>query len=308
MLPIEKVLELDKQLQLPLCDVVNKFIKARKIGQIYHYTSSVGLYNILTKRKLWFTRWDCLNDYSENKIIHDLIAEGLEAFSDYPDFVTCISNINDLQRKWKDESDAFRTDSNLFIASFSLNGDALNLWTYYTKSAQSDGYSIGFKYDDIFCENGLDIIISEVIYDPVHQKRIVAKILESFLAIFNNLGKNDTTRIDRYMIMGRRFEYYISEISCFFKHPAFFAEEEVRAVVRMHKDSIDHIELPLQVRPNGGMLVPYTELEFKNEQVASVTISPTLVDKPVFPGLQVLRNELGMNFEIRRSQIPFRSM
>lgn len=222
--------------------------------------------------------------------------------------MACFSKINDLQRKWKNESEELRADSNLFIASFSLNKDALNLWTYYTKSSHSDGYCIGFNYNGIFCENGLDIITSEVIYDPIRQKRIIASLLKSFLSIFNNLGKHETTKIDRYMIMGRRFEYYISEISCFFKHPAFYAEEEFRAVVRMHKNSKKHIELPLKVRQNGGMLVPYTELEFKKEHVASVTISPTLIDKPVLPGLHVLRSELGMNFEIHRSQIPFRAM
>lgn len=307
-LPIEEVLRLDKQLQMPLCNIVNKFIEKRNIEQVYHYTSSVGLHSILTNQKLWFSRWDCLNDYSENKYIHDLIAEGLEAFSDYPDFVACFSEINDLQRKWKNESEELRADSNLFIASFSLNKDALNLWTYYTKSSHSDGYCIGFNYNGIFCENGLDIITSEVIYDPIRQKRIIASLLKSFLSIFNNLGKHEDTKIDRYMILGRRFEYYISEISCFFKHPAFYAEEEFRAVVRMHKNSKKHIELPLKVRQNGGMLVPYTELEFKKEHVASVTISPTLIDKPVLPGLHVLRSELGMNFEIHRSQIPFRAM
>lgn len=307
-LPIEEVVQLDNQLQLPLCNIVNKFIEERKIEQVYHYTSSVGLHSILTNQKLWFTRWDCLNDYSENKYIHDLIAEGLKAFSDYPDFVASLSEINDLTRKWKDESRFLREADNLFIASFSLNNDALNLWTYYTKSAQADGYCVGFKYSDIFCEDGLDIITSEVIYDPILQKRIIASLLESFLAIYNNLGKNETFKIDRYMIMGRRFEYYISEISCFFKHPAFYAEEEFRAVVRMHKNSEKHLELPLNVRQNGGMLVPYTELGFKKEHVASVTISPTLIDKPVLPGLHVLRSELGMNFEIHRSQIPFRAM
>lgn len=213
-----------------------------------------------------------------------------------------------MQRKWKEESGFLRADDNLFIASFSLNNDALNLWTYYTKSAHSDGYCIGFKNDGIFCEKGLDIITSEVIYDPILQKRIIASMLESFLAIYNNLGKNETTNIDRYSIMGRRFEYYISEISCFFKQPAFYAEEEFRAVVRMHQNSEKHIELPLKVRQNGGMLVPYTELEFKKEHVASVTISPTLIDKPVLHGLHVLRRELGMNFEIHRSQIPFRAI
>lgn len=307
-LPIEEVLQLDKQLQKPLCNIVNKFIEKRKIEQVYHYTSSVGLHSILTNQKLWFTRWDCLNDYSENKYIHDLIAEGLEDFSDYPDFVSCFSQINDLQRKWKDESENLRADSNLFIASFSLNKDALNLWTYYTKSSHSDGYCIGFKYDGVFCEDGLDIITSEVIYDPVLQKRIIANMLESFLAIYNNLGKNEDTSRDRYMIMGRRFEYYVSEISCFFKHPAFHAEEEFRAVVRMHKNSENHIDLPLNVRQNGGMLVPYTELELKKEHVTSVTISPTLKDKPVLPGLHVLRSELGMNFEILLSRIPFRAI
>lgn len=33
--------------------------------------------------------------------------------------------------------------------------------------------------------------------------------------MYNNLGKNEDTSRDRYMIMGHRFEYYISEISCF---------------------------------------------------------------------------------------------
>lgn len=182
------------------------------------------------------------------------------------------------------------------------------MWTYYTKSAQADGYCVGFKCSDIFCEDGLAIITSEVIYDPIIQKRIIASLLESFLSLYNNLGKNETTTIDRYMILGHRFEYYISEISCFFKHPAFHAEEEFRAVVRMHNNSKHHIELPLLVRQNGGMLVPYTELSFKKEHVASVTISPTLTDKPVLPGLQVLRSKLGMKFEILRSKIPFRAI
>lgn len=307
-LPIEEVKRRDKELQEPLKEIVNGFIRDREIEQVYHYTSSMGLHSILTHRKLWFTRWDCLNDYTENKYIHDLIEEGLKAFSDHPDFVSCFLNINNGQRKWKEESEHYKADQNLFIASFSLNQDALNLWTYYTKSAHADGYCIGFKHDSIFTQEGLDIITSEVIYDPDRQRSIIATMLNRYLALYDNFGKNEDTKRYRNRRMGSLYRYYVPRISCFLKHPAFYAEEEFRAVLWMYNDSEKHKELPLEVRQNGGIWVPYTELEFEKEDVASVTISPTLKDKPALAGLYVLRNKLGMNFEIRESQLPFRAM
>lgn len=307
-LPIEEV---QKRVNLScdaLCDIVNKFIEEElDISEVFHYTSAAGLYDILNEKKLWFTRWDCLNDYSENKYIHDIIEEGLAEYKSVPEFVDCIKQTNDLLRKCKEDSSLLSLENNLYIASFSLNGDALNMWTYYTKSVQSDGYCIGLDYGKLFSEAGLDIIVAKVVYDVDAQKNIVSELLRHLFDLFNDLGRNLDAVLDRGKVMGQSFENVVSDIGCFFKHPAFKAEEELRAVVRV-KCSEKGIELPEKVRKSGGMLVPYTELGFKEEHVKSVTISPTLKNKAVLPGLYALRDNCGMKFQIRWSKIPFRAM
>lgn len=100
-LPIEDVLNRANLSRQALCDIVNKFIEKRDIEEVFHYTSASGLYGILTKNKLWFTRWDCLNDYSENKYIHNLIGQGLTEYESATEFVEYIKQINDLQKNGK---------------------------------------------------------------------------------------------------------------------------------------------------------------------------------------------------------------
>ena len=306
-LPIEEVIKRANMSRRELCDIVNQFIEKKDYSEIFHYTSASGLLSILDNKCLRFTRWDSLNDYTENKYIHNLIDKGLDAYVEDSDFLSCMRQINEQNLKWKANPTKTRLENNLFIASFSFNGDALNLWTYYTKSAQSDGYCIGFKYGEVFCEPGLDIIMSAVVYDPHQQNAIISKILSLFNTMFHDLEKNDDTRRDLFTIMASTFEYIISDIGCFFKHPSFRVEEEIRAVVRVH-DSKEHLKLPINIRQNRGMLIPYTELEFKKEHVTSVTVSPTLHEVSVLPGLYAMKQKLGMKFRILRSEIPLRSM
>ena len=47
---------------------------------LYHYTSPDGLEKILNKHRLWFTRYDCLNDYSERKYLLNVYASVCEKF------------------------------------------------------------------------------------------------------------------------------------------------------------------------------------------------------------------------------------
>lgn len=204
-----------------LCDIVNQFIKKKDFSEIFHYTSASGLLSILDSKRLRFTRWDSLNDYTENKYIHNLINKGLDIYASDPDFLSCMRQINDQNLKWKETPTKTRLENNLFIASFSLNGDAVNLWTYYTKSSRADGYCIGFKYGEVFCEQGLDIIMSAVVYEPHQQNAIILRILSLFNALFHDLEKNADTRRERFSIMASTFEYIISDIGCFLSILAF---------------------------------------------------------------------------------------
>lgn len=298
---IETVLQKANLSQRELADIVNGFIKNVDPPIVYHYTSAAGLLGILTNKKLWFTRWDSLNDTSENLIVHDCIEEALNKYTQEPQFFEYVKEINNIQRASKQEG---FIDRNLYLASFSANADSLSMWNCYSKDTRGDGYCIGFDNPKLFRD--YPVIISKVIYDKCEQMKVIYKVLERLHQIYDCFIKNKDTSPDTYKVVAESFEFVFEEISIFFKHSAFKGEEEVRASIRK-RDEVETLKsIAPQIRENGAMLIPYLEMPFDKESVQSVTVSPTLANKPVYPGLLALKMKLGMGFDILQSEIPYR--
>ena len=300
-LTIETVLQNANLSRQELANIVNGVIQNIDPPIIYHYTSAAGLLGILTNSKLWFTRWDSLNDTSENLIVHDCINEALDKYTQEPQFVKYIREINNNQRKFKKEG---YIDSDLYLASFSANSDSLTMWNCYSKDTRGDGYCIGFDNPKLFQD--YPVIISKVIYDKDEQMTVVYDVLERLHQIYDCFIKNKDTSPDTYKVVAKSFEFVFEEISIFFKHSAFKDEKEVRASIRK-RDEVETLKsIVPQIRENGAMLIPYLEMPFDKALVKSVTISPTLADRPVRPGLLALKSKLGMGFNILKSEIPYR--
>jgi hypothetical protein len=81
-------------------------------GNLYHYTSSIGLLGILNTQKIWATEASHLNDSQEIKYGINLVTEKLESFLGNETWISevikeTISRIN-----------GFRSESNIFVACF----------------------------------------------------------------------------------------------------------------------------------------------------------------------------------------------
>lgn len=291
-----------------ILEYIPSFISERPNQPIYHYTSAQGLAGILQSQRIWFTRWDCLNDSSEYLQIHDIINNCIKKYRHSHNFYRTIYEWNELNRTEKQKM--FYDDENhdLYIASFSESNDALNMWTYYTKSNKSDGYCIGFKPERLFSDKNVDLSIHKVFYDSCEKSEIISKIIDK-LYNFYCLAKNQQDTEPAF------YQFYISNyinvacayIGCFFKHSAFSVENEIRAALFFRKNE-SNTPLEKKTRISQGVIIPYTELLFQKEDIESVTISPTLPRHEAESGLSFLQQQLGYNFTIKHSTIPFRNI
>lgn len=287
---------------------VDGIFQSKDIHEIYHYTSAAGLQGILKRKIIWLTRWDCLNDFTEYRYIHEIIDRCLNNFRSDAEFCALVSDLNEHERSCKQKAHFIESRYALYVASFSSNKDALNLWTYYTKSSHNDGYCLGLDYKSIFTDSGYDVTVADIIYDQEEQDRHITNILTQFHDFFISLGKNNDTKLDRKRLMMTYFREVFWDIGLYFKHPAFSIEEEVRAVIRLHNNSNKHEKLGVKVRQSNGLFIPYVEMPVKKTDIKRIGISPTLKDSPAKGGVSSLVKECDLSCDIYESDIPLRNI
>ena len=121
---------------------------------VYHYTSPSGLLGIVDNgedsknAKLWFTRWDSLNDKNERYDIQEVLKEykelkGNDIREEFQDAIQEL--INTEVTKWdlppilwnndKNPSIDEPDPENIYVCSFSTDRDSLPMWNYYSKSS-----------------------------------------------------------------------------------------------------------------------------------------------------------------------------
>jgi hypothetical protein len=284
--------------------IINSLI-TKNSSPLYHYTSAAGIISILKSSELWFTKWNCLNDASEYKIVHSLIENCLSEFADDNDFVDLIRNYNSFELSTKNNGEIWNTEHNIFIASFSSAQDRLNMWNYYTKSAESDGYSI--QFDNIAFQANKEhysITVSSVIYDEIQQKELVKSLLHELYDSYQNKDLSQKGVDDRDMIMAHLYDLVVSNIGYLLKHAAFKDEEEVRALLYLEKDS----ENIIQYRASNGTIIPYIAVNFDKNSISEIMLSPSLANKNAIMGLRDFKNNQKCDFRISQSNIPFRNM
>lgn len=298
---VDKFLDIIKEIQ--------NFISEKPTCPIFHYTSAAGLSGILKTQTIFFTRWDFLNDSSENLHIHEIIEKCIEKFSADKKFYTLIKTINSQIREHKlgkslDEHARLFT---LYIASFSSNKDALNMWTYYTKSDSSDGYCLEFTSDSLFKKHSDAVTIREVVYAPDKKKKIVNDLLSKAYNFYSELKSDPKNAHNVEQYIKAYIKYTADYVGCFFKNSAFAVEKEIRAALFLHTD-IEKSDIKPEHRISRGLIIPYAALPFEKNDVKSARISPTLPFREAHSGLMALQQILKYNFPIYPSKIPFRNI
>lgn len=268
---------------------------------ICHYTSASALKSILENQKLRFTRWNFLNDESETLHIHEIVESCMKKKMYSKKFKELILSINDLIQKLRND-ETYLGRENYYILSFSSDPDSLPMWSYYTKSKQSDGYNIDIDANILIpFFNGysdVETMLIKLIYKTDEKKRIIDQLLDNLHEMYVKLGDSPEKGDD----VLRCFEFSIDMISKYFKHEAFEYENEYRIIAKAPAESEKVVE-------KNGVFVPYIELDFPKECIKCINISPTLSKRNPHIGIKtLLRNNGYEKCGILHSTIPFRNI
>lgn len=224
-------------------------------GSLYHYTSSVkAIQNILTNGEFWMSKSSVMNDFSE-------ISYGINLARSIIKQEAIQHNYLDMIIKKIDQAIAEKIFGDVYILSFSENGNSRLLWDSYARKSGynvevdsifiSDLFSnarlqkhvfnnVSNKYDlldagmrkvDISSEKtkyvkpgiSLQYFANKVLYDQKQQEKIISDIIHFIL---NLKGTSREKYIDFILT---RFLDFIP----FFKDPSLSDEEEYRFIIRI---------------------------------------------------------------------------
>lgn len=291
-----------EQNRLNLLGKVDRHFADKLKFPLFHYTRAVSLCSILSNKELWFTKWNSLNDPTELKIIHDIIARHLQGYDKESEFYRMIDTYNSVERYSK-RADVTKwyNEHNVFISSFSTKGDALDMWSCYTGASQDDGYAIAIS--DLVGLRSVDYYIQwiPVIYDKKEQEDLIECLIRDLYDVYIDPELSREDEYDRNLIMSYLFDDVARCVGAAFKHSAYEDEAEVRAVLHLiNKNCIKH-------RASGGIIVPYVPVKIDASKIESVRISPALRYRDAISGLKSLRYDLNLSFKIEQSEIPYRN-
>ncbi len=262
---------------------------------IYHYTSPSGLKGILDEQpSLYFTRYDCLNDFTEGKIVpriyKSVLANYQSEHTDARDFCQMIQNVEPSNTTYiplsgnipgshkNDETNSCyvnRIECTPYICCFSMEPDSLPMWTYYSKERMYEGYNIEIFKDRIFDYKYLFRHFPVIYNSQVQEKRIHDLTDQEYI----NFSKYD----NNIELIRLRLSNYLLELSLQFKNCAFEHEKEYRYILFMPDDlpkqSLDYAIkmedwLKVKYRVGNGIFIPYVEVPINAESIVKITVGP----------------------------------
>ena len=304
------------------------------VATVYHYTSPEGLLGIFPDKedpKLWFTKYDSLNDTSERT---NLI-EYLRLYCDRkvsesklsPIFASTIKSLElsdyqlitlpgkgpiELEHNGviEEYTDTRYVPCDTFLCCFSRHPDLLPMWNYYSKSQHYEGYSVGFLSNyferSMSFEKGYSIELKRVLYVCSEKD----KLLDAIILPFNDLFTEQTS--DREDIK-RIIQGKINELQFVFKDECFRHEEEIRAILRIPREHICSADqnksnnFAVKYRNSHGYIVPYIEYKVAKIAVNGITVAPLLQSDLAIKNLHELMQQRGCgNIWIEPSVVPIR--
>ncbi|WAC42242.1 DUF2971 domain-containing protein [Pedobacter sp. SL55] len=254
--------------------------KVRLPEYLYQYTSSQGLMGVLECKKLWATHANYLNDKSELyyaiNLTKQCIKEEVQIFDE------------EAQRYLIDflgyQIGDYPGLNDVFVTSFSENGDLLSQWRGY--GANGCGFSIGFKsylIDLTPTETERDYFICKVVYNPATQKELIKKNLHDFFLIVLRDGGKSLHEVKKYIdeIYDNSYMDFLNSIIIdllTMKNPVFSEEAEWRLVAlkpsAYFEKCYDNIKFRIDARKSIDNIIPYIEIDYLPKLEGLLTDSP----------------------------------
>ena len=266
---------------------------------IYHHTTTEGLIGILTRRKIWATDIEFLNDYEELlvgiKELGRVAKVNKEKMNGNNPYEKSLFDFYDIYEKnLRKNISSIR----IFIASFTKTRDNLRQWMAYGRPNSS--YSIAFKgnmLNDVekIRSDGLKYCQKDVDYelDTLLSRSLDATFLKEKISEGNPLDE----------VLKRVFNDGMFGC-CSVKRKEFSDENESRLIFQAKVDSTACLNSSF--RNWGGIIVPYIEVPICIESIDEIIIGPNVNKFLAEKGLNNLLKSNGINPKISHSDCTLR--
>ena len=301
---------------------------------VFRYSSPDVFYKTLSKMSLRFTRGDCFNDYEDGEVVNELyldcLSELIQEGEIDKDFFVAAAMTEVKHLVWLVGEDiATQIECKPFICCFSKEKDSLQMWQYYSKGGNFEGYNIGFRLNKLLNVNSSFVEMGAVVYDEETQKRsIKLAISTSFKDYHENFLLKEAQKIEMSQEQLLHYELGVlrsrlAKLSCFFKRPCFSGEKEIRVVIKVpieekyrdstwsgKKDQEKNVEIKYRIQQ--ALMIPYIELPINPRSVECVTIGPITSSKNIALEKnadvvnEFVTGRLGRSIPVLSSSIPVR--
>jgi hypothetical protein len=277
-----------------IAGLIGRLTPRRKPKTLFHYTSAAGLLGIIQSKTIWSTNIRYLNDTKE----YGLALETTQAVLEHRmkrarrDFERALIKVMIEGLEPAEGVD-------IFVSSFSQQGDQLSQWRGYCPSG--GGYSIGFKTDLLIksTEGNKLQFLASCVYDEIKQSELIEEVIAEVARFGYQFDSEHPDQQDRlFREAFKLFERLVPLLGPVIKHRTFDEESEWRLI--SPAESLG--PMTPELRPGRSMLVPYIEHRLASDDerldLAEIIVGPTphpeLAKKSVFVG------------NISESEIPYR--
>jgi hypothetical protein len=269
---------------------------------LYHYTSLKVLEKITRNGEIWASDIEFLNDSDEYVHAKEFIKHELETR------VAKNEKLRSIVHSYVGQIYHELDHLDLYVASFSTDGDSLPQWRGYCPNGQ--GVAIGFL-PGALTSGGLDLAegenqsIDRKLLKCVYTSKEKIKLLDAHL---NHFLKLVTEHFGTDSLEPGRFLGDLTEACCpFFKNESFREEMEWRLSVRCMYRDVPRREFHI----GRSTVVPHLRIDLRKNHrldfIKELVIGPTPNKGLAFMGVKTLLNRRDLSsVAVRNSNIPYR--
>ncbi len=296
-------------------------------SKVYHYTSPEGLYAILERKTLRFTDCQFLNDKSEAMYIRKPLLKALGVLGGQlrPEFRETIEELfnqnyeteilNPSYGEWRTTTPS--ENAGYYIFCLSEGKDLLNMWNYYVKNGNYQGYNLCFTINKLVkCLEGISInnmrvFYGQVLYTDKEQTAALQLMLSEMNLEYVNRYNLTQNKEQSLLEIRDRVLDYINDCKLFYKNESFAGEREYRFVIKLPGDYTSHEEQEPKMgfTIKNGIVTPCCEIMLDPmETINSITIAPIMEKELAESGLRrfLSMHHYNPRLTIEASSIPIR--
>lgn len=289
-------------------------LKGRTIPPVlYHYTSQKGLLGIINNKEIWATNIYYLNDAMEFQYATELIRDVIDSrLISRPILSTTKENdFEYIKLKFlenvKEAIENFKY-YNIFICSFSKEGDQLSQWRGYCPDRNC--FSVAFQTSDLKARmKKYSFNLTECIYKKNEQVEQVEKIIDRMIEPLKSIIKRPLDKIENVIEEQMLSTIYVLiSVMPRLKHESFHEEKEWRFFAI---DLSQELDTHIKFREGKSMIIPYVAISLAESKepviIDHIIIGPTPHKELSLMSVQALLSSQGIKCNVKNSKTPYRT-